>query len=270
MDIPDFNPIIVPEKRYLGKDRYFVIRDDTLIGGTKQRALYNHLIKFKSIRPDVTELVYAGPDSGYAQIALAYIAPYAGFQSRLFLQSVAKTPNKLTKRAIGYGANYTLIQNDLKTVTAKAQTYVEENPTSHLIPFGLDSKEFESELVAALTIALKDVPEPKTLWLPIGSGTLLKCISQVWPNTSIKGVIVGRDIYWEDYDPALRKRVEIYDAKSYNRRRYPGTGGYKFTQAIDKSLLPPYPSLATYDGKIWLFASQELEDGDYIWNVGKD
>ena len=33
---------------------------------------------------------------------------------------------------------------------------------------------------------------------------------------------------------------------------------------------PPYPSVATYDAKLWVFFKSHGKSGDYIWNVGKD
>ena len=38
-------------------------------------------------------------------------------------------------------------------------------------------------------------------------------------------------------------------------------------QALEQ---PPYPSVSTYDAKLWQFVLQDAEPNDYIWNVGKD
>ncbi len=35
-------------------------------------------------------------------------------------------------------------------------------------------------------------------------------------------------------------------------------------------VLPPYPSVSTYDAKVWQFVLEHGNDGDYVWNVGKD
>lgn len=50
-----------------------VVRDDYLIGGTKQRALAQLLL-----HNPCSEFVYAGPVYGFAQIALSYCAKVLG------------------------------------------------------------------------------------------------------------------------------------------------------------------------------------------------
>lgn len=33
---------------------------------------------------------------------------------------------------------------------------------------------------------------------------------------------------------------------------------------------PPYPTVATYDAKLWQFVEQHGQDGDHVWNVAAD
>lgn len=47
-----------------------VVRDDKLIGGSKQRALNKYLTE--AIKEGLSEFVYASPPPGYGQVALAY------------------------------------------------------------------------------------------------------------------------------------------------------------------------------------------------------
>jgi hypothetical protein len=40
---------------------------------------------------------------------------------------------------------------------------------------------------------------------------------------------------------------------------------------MDRAVIqPPYPSVSTYDAKLFTFYLKHGLDGDYIWNVGKD
>src|SRR5439155_585810 len=94
---------------------------------------------------------------------------------------------------------------------------------------------------------------PKRMWVVAGSATLLNALYIVFPNTFFNAVQVGRTI-WEDLIEPNRTKIYVSDEKFYNKA----------------SLLPPYPSVATYDAKLWKFVLQDGEDGDYVWNVGKD
>ena len=77
-----FNPPIkiIPEKLKDGRT-FNVIRDDFLIGGTKQRMIAALILA----NPDCNEFVYAGPHQGYAQVALGYVAKLMGKKATLFL-----------------------------------------------------------------------------------------------------------------------------------------------------------------------------------------
>jgi hypothetical protein len=33
---------------------------------------------------------------------------------------------------------------------------------------------------------------------------------------------------------------------------------------------PPFPTVATYDAKLWQFVEQHGQEGDYVWNVAAD
>jgi len=43
-----------------------------------------------------------------------------------------------------------------------------------------------------------------------------------------------------------------------------------FFQPVPRDLRPPYPSLDNYDAKVWQQILKLGEEGDYIWNVGKN
>lgn len=246
------NPPVVIESYSDETVPFRVVRDDVLPGGTKQRALLEYLTEF-----DADEFVYAGPNTGYAQIGLAYAASQLKKRTRLFLQGVMPSP--LTRRAESYGAVTSLHGATLADTEKLAEEYVTQHPDATLVPFGLDDARFRQLLLEALREATKDVSPPKRVWITWGSGTLAETLAELWPRTRIIAVQVGKGIYIEKLSNDLRRRLTIYDAKKY----------YKFHEAISEKERPPYPSLATYDGKVWLFHNH-IQPYDLIWNVGAD
>ena len=57
------------------------------------------------------------------------------------------------------------------------------------------------------------------------------------------------------------KLIECYKIKSGNIFISPE----KFEEPAH--ILPPYPSVDTYDAKLWQFVLKYGKSGDYIWNV---
>ncbi len=231
----------------------YVFRDDFLIGGTKQRML-NRIIK----NSKCTEFIYAGPIYGYAQVALAYVCKLMNKKVILFLEK--KRPlYPLTQIAKNYGA--TIIElyknTSLNVVQKKAELYYKKNKNNKLLcylPFGLHTKEYIKILAEEITKALPDnFIHPKRIWLVAGSATLLNALYIVFPQTFFNVVQVGRTI-WDDLIIKERTHVYISDEKFYNK-------------ALQQ---PPYPTVSTYDAKLWKYVLKYAKENDYIWNVGKD
>jgi len=250
------NPGIVIEETTF-RDRHFkVIRDDLLEAGTKQRALVPMLSKIKG-----EEFVYAGPVFGYAQIALALAAKVTGKRGTLFLER--KEPrHPFTQKAAQLGATIRELypRAPLKAVQQAAQDYVgRRDERTILLPFGLHSTEFIDLLYENVKIAIqKTHPElladpPKRMWLVVGSATILSALHKLWPSTHFLCVQVGMKI-WDDLVENKKHTIYVAPEKFY-----------------EKSLrVPPYPSVITYDAKLWQFVEDHGQDGDYIWNVAKD
>ena len=236
--------IKISKYKVKGKE-YNVIRDDILKGGTKQRAIEVF------IKNNIDEYIYAGPTEGYAQIALAYLCKLYNKKAVLFVSGQKKS--HLTIKAQNLGAKVYFKKYTRKFAEKKAKEYEKNNPKSKLLPFGLESKEFLKLLKKNIKIALpKNMEYPKRMWLVAGSGTILKALQSVFPKTKFQVVQVGKKI-WADQ---LRKKDQLYISPK------------KFWEKADP--LPPYPSVSTYDAKLWEFVEEYGEDDDYIWNVAKD
>jgi len=253
---------------------FHVIRDDYLPGGTKQRAMF----KILSESP-CEEFIYAGPAEGFAQIALSYTAQQLGKKATLFLAK-QKERTDLTKRALTYKPHLVEVDSPirgkpapLKLVQQKAQDYVTDDEKQCLLPFGLFSEEYIDILSDQLMAASEgaDIPETANIWLVGGSGTILHSLYKLYPHAHFNVVQVGKEFHTIDDRKqwSRENKMPLSLEATYNPEN---TTLYiskkKFWELA--SPLPPYPSVKTYDAKLWEFALKHGKDGDYIWNVAKD
>lgn len=242
-----YNPKLVIEPIKYEEKTFYVVRDDYLIGGTKQRGVVP-LINNSNKR----KFVYAGPNNGYAQIALAYACQLCDKKCVIFVKDIFPM-HPFTQLARQMGATIKTVKNGyLKKLQNAAESYSATNDCE-LIPFGVDTQEFIDYMLINLKLAIPKDLNPKKIWLVGGSATLLKVLYILFPTTEFGLVQVGKTI-WKD-------QIDIDRTDKY-------VAPEKFTEdAVDP---PPYPSVLTYDAKAWQFIIKYGEDGDYIWNVAKD
>ena len=244
-----YNPQMVITDHEYKNVNFKVFRDDKLIGGTKQRALVPLMIKSKK-----KTFVYAGPVTGYAQVAMAYCAFLTRKKAVIFLvKQSERTP--LTKYVATFAPRVEIkeIQDgNLKKIQEIATKYTKET-NSYQMAFGGDSPDYVKELCKALKRSLPSGLKPKRIWLVVGSATILKVLYKIFPNTHFNIVQVGKKI-WPDQIIADKTTLYISDEK--------------FMDVAKQQ--PPYPTVATYDAKLWTFFKQHGQSGDYIWNVGAD
>lgn len=244
-------PIILQNKKYTPSNKeniinYKLIREDELIGGTKQRALDYF------IQDDKIEYIYAGPSQGFAQVALAYVCHLFNLKATIFLRS-GKDSNQ-TLKAKQYKAKIIYIKNaNLKFLQKKSLEYSKKKKDRFLLPFGLDDEGYTKLLAERIKISWGKKHKPKRLWHTIGSGTLLKAFKIVFPDCKFMLVKVGKKI-WPDQVQGIE--YELFEAPE------------KFF--MKGEIQPPYQSVSDYDAKLWRFFIQYGKEGDYIWNVGKD
>jgi hypothetical protein len=183
----------------------YVIRDDRLVGGTKQRALGALLEASRA-----EEFVYAGPVFGFAQVALAHVARVYRKSATVVVRRQHNGLYPLTQRARNLGAKVIEVPppGRLADVQAAAEHYVAEvnrgrppdAPKAELLSFGLHCPLFmdtlEGRLREALPRELLSRP-PVRLWLVAGSATLLAVFARLWPSTTFLVVQVGKTI-WDD------------------------------------------------------------------------
>ncbi|OQW49146.1 MAG: hypothetical protein A4S09_03525 [Proteobacteria bacterium SG_bin7] len=100
--------------------------------------------------------------------------------------------------------------------------------------------------------------DPKQIWLPVGSGTLVKTFDQIL-NSKITIQAVNVHVL-----PADDKRItELV----YKPRVKMISAPMPFHEMAKN--LPGVPSNIFYDAKLWEFIEKFSEDGDVWWNVAR-
>jgi hypothetical protein len=228
-----------------------VVRDDLIPGGTKQRVLEPWL---KEMGPG--EYVYASPAEGYAQIALALACKALGpkWRAHIFVAR-RKTQHYRTLEAQRQGATITLVDNvaGFNVLNARAREYAFHSKWSQgvqLLPFGLDAPRFKELMVQTVKDNWRRLGynAPKEVWAVVGSGTLIRCLQEVWPKARFNAVQVGH-------------KADIGKAKRY-------IAPESFSQKA--KIMPPFPSCDTYDAKGWQFVETHASRNALFWNVAAD
>jgi hypothetical protein len=245
-----YNPPVVITNHFSQGIQFNVFREDKLIGGTKQRALAPLMMK-----TDNDTFVYAGPVTGYAQVAMAYCAFLTRKKAVVFIsQQPTRTP--LTKFVATFPAKYVQLKEIpngyLKKIQAIATVYAKKTG-SYELAVGGDSPDYIEELYNALKRSLPSLT-PSRIWIVAGSATVLNVLYRIFPNTHFMVVQVGKTI-WPDQIEEGRRTTLFVSPEN-------------FMDIAKKQ--PPYPTVATYDAKLWVFFLEHGQNGDYIWNVGAD
>lgn len=235
-----------------------VIRDDLLEAGSKQRAMVPYLENHPA-----TEFLYVAPNTGSAQITLAYSALLTKKKITLYL-AYQRPLHPLTKKALKYGT-VKLVEfrnSNMKVMNKEAKKYIEKVKASkgedyifHLT-LGFDNTDYKNLMIEnirkAIPKKLLDNP-PKRIWVPTGSTLLLNALYKVFPKTYFNAVQIGRTVWDDQIEP---ERTTVYRSQ-------------EFFYNIAK-VLPPFPTTKSYDAKVWKFVLEYGEDGDYLWNVTQD
>lgn len=236
-------PYVIQPVSYSDK-KFNVIREDFLIGGTKQRIIGDILDTI-----DKKNIIYREQVTGYAQIAISYGCYVKNKQAHII---VNRQHNKLYVSMISKIFNATIheIEKPIDKIDEqrKVNEIASKIPDNYIMPVGLHTQEIINSYVQIFN-KLKTLIEPKRMWIVTSHGTITDALLTVFPNTIFNVVFVGRQR--DDYRD--NKRINVYistlSAKHISK---------------DK---PPYRSELTYDAKAWEFIKKYGENEDYILNV---
>lgn len=236
-----------------------VVRDDLLIGGTKQRGL----VPLLQAMPQ-TEFVMPAANDGLGQVALAHSAALIGRSATVVVASRAKE-SRATTLARSLGAKIIAVKPGYMTVRkARARTYAEQQNrkspgSTQLFELGVNEPEYEKHLLKELRLSLpKNFQPPKRLWIAVGSGLLMRVFGQLWPETMLLGVQVGM----------RQSAVDILGKERAKKAKIFIEDQLKFESPTKN--LPPWPAMPTYDAKLWRWIMEYGRQGDLVWNVGID
>lgn len=236
------------------KKKLNIIREDKLIGGTKQRIGIDILKKIKE-----NNIFYRGPINGYAQVALSYSCLLLNKKFHVILDKQKNNKKYIiTLLAMIFGA----IVHEVDKINIKDKDKRKEAEYkrldnivdkykpfggSYLIPLGLKGSENIELYMNTKIKELSKLPI-KRIWLVAASGVIYHALHSLLPNTKFNVVFVSVKNY-----KIIKDRTNVYEAQQYH---YDPT-----------NLPPPYPSEISYDAKIWQFVKKYGENEDYIFNV---
>lgn len=222
--------------------RFVVVRDDLLMGGTKQRSL-DRLTK------GARELVYAGPPWGMAALCLARIGQRTGQRVTLFYaKRAALCPRQVLAQKAG--ASLELIAPGYLTVLrARAREYCAKTGAK-LIAWG-GGVDAVNDIAEAARVARQRHPEVTEVWCSAGSGTLSKALVQGF-RLPVHVVEVGHTL-----TPDERAGLASVTKHSLDFEQ-------RTTAAV------PFPSCRHYDAKAWEVALRRARGVPLFWNVAPD
>lgn len=260
-----FSPMAVVERIKHNAKTFYVVRDDLLPGGSKQRACVPLLKGLH--KKGAQHFLYASPFAGFAQVALAFAAQQINLSCHLFCEEDKTNSMPLQKHAFTllaekFGAQITVVST-LNEAEALAENEARKKTSNYKIPLGFNCEEFISEFEIQLReqwahITKKMGLTPKRVWLPVGSGTLLSVIRRIVPNsTEINCVDV---CVLSDQDPRIQA------VKNDPRVNYFKTPE-KFYQLAEQP--PSIPSNIHYDAKLWRHLVEFGQMDDLWWNVAR-
>lgn len=252
-------PIRIDRLALDGSREISVLRDDLLPAGTKQRAVLPFLEEL--LQSGVRRVTYASPFAGFAQVALAYGCHALGIECTLYCErdpaQAGLQAHRFTQLASSWGAKIHL-RKDLLEAENSA-----EAEGAFKIPLGFQCREFQRHFQAAIAEIFSAMlrgrgPQPRAVWLPLGSGTLAHAVCRIAPPAMQLRCVNVHVLPASDLRiQSLRslKRVQYFEAEE------------EFAEAAVE--LPPLPSNLHYDAKLWRFLHQHAEPGDFWWNVAR-
>jgi len=255
----DYSPPPIISTINLENKKIYSVRDDLLIGGTKQRAIIPYLKKY--MEKGIRHFIYASPFSGFAQVALAYGCQELGVDCTLFCEKDNdQYIHEFSLLSKTYGADIILCKS-LAEADLSSQIFVNNNIKAQLIPLGFNDSEFRLLLEIEIEkhwYYLSSKQEIKEIWLPIGSGTLISVFRKVLGNhIKIHGVNVN---VIPDSDYRIREILKnsLIEYHKCNQKLH--------DPCMDTI---PIPSNKYYDAKLYQFLQTHASDEALWWNVSR-
>tara|TARA_E500000331_G_scaffold57142_3_gene51334 strand:+ start:1970 stop:2695 length:726 start_codon:yes stop_codon:yes gene_type:complete len=224
-------------------NRFLVVRDDLVPGGSKMRFL-PYLVK------DAKEVVFGGPFCGGAPYALSVWGGRTKTKVTLFYAK-RKELHIRQKKALKNGATiYQVPYGYMSNVQSKAKKYAKDKGALFL-PLGFDVSEASNPFIHQMKLVRSMVGKVDQVWAATGSGMLARCLGKAFDPIPVHGVVVGL---------ASRNEKQTY-SPNVTLHKYPKdfswSCGYK----------APFPSCGNYDLKAWEMCQKLSKGKTLFWNV---
>lgn len=196
-------------------------------------------------------IVYVQPKVGYAGISLARVAKTYGKKVILFCPA-AKDASGHQKIAASLGAELRFVRiAAMPMLNGYAKTYAEKH-NLEFVPLGL---RHPLVTAAGVNYALRLAAlygQPKEMWFATSTGVLARAFMIAYGEACrYRMVAVARNM----------KAGEKGLAKIYSHPR-------EFAQP--SAVMPPYPSIRTYDAKVWEYVEKYAADQAFVMNVAAE
>lgn len=221
-----------------------VVRDDLLVGSKVRGG--DCLIS--SLPEEIKTLVYVQPRTGLAGVSILDVASRHNKDVRLFMPSSKRISSHqaccIERGAIPSFHRIAAMPN----LNRLAKMWADEDPTRFFIPLGLKHQ----MVTAGIVKVASRIDEPDVVYTATSTGVLSRALQIAWPNAEFVSVCVSRNM----------KAGELGRAE-------PISHPLAFTQK-PKDGLPPFPTVPTYDGKVWPFIPKDGKKDILFWNVGTE
>lgn len=220
-----------------------VVRDD-LITGTKVRG--GDCLISKS---NADTIVYVQPRTGLAGVSILDVAKRHNKKVRLFMPS-SKRISHHQACCIEQGAEVSFHRiAAMPNLNLIARDWAEKNEGTFFVPLGL-----KHEMVTAgIVKTASQIPEPEEVYVAVSTGVLSRALQIAWPNAKFNIVAVSRNL----------KAGEAGRANIISEPM-------EFVAAEKDANMPPFPTIATYDGKVWKYIPKNTGRDILMWNVGAE
>jgi hypothetical protein len=222
-----------------------VIRDDILTGSKVRGG--DCLIS--KLPEDKDTIVYVQPRFGLAGVSILDVAKRHGKKVILFMPASKRiSHHQACCIERGAGAIFARIAA-MPNLNRIAKAWADERPNCYFVPLGL-----KHELVTAGFVkSMSRLPEPEEVWSAISTGVLSRSMQIAWPNAKFHAVAVSRNLKAGELG-----RADVISAPE------------AFTSPVKFSEIPPFPTINTYDGKVWRYIPKNTGRDILMWNVGTE
>jgi len=232
--------------------------------GTKQRTLALFIKHLLSKNPTIAMITYVGPAFAVGGYAIAQACEEIGIP--YFVSLIGTKKNKYFYKLEQTVGRISIVNNSMRAAYSIEEQYVDEflriNRENKQSDNSRGLRTYRINLGAMhqtyLDLLYSDMVNdgvlttlnPTRVWLAVGSGVILSCLLKLWRNAEFNCVFVSD------------KRVPDWIINNKRIRIYKST-----LRPSEEAVNVPYPTILTYDGKIWEFVEENGMDGDVIFNI---